>query len=108
MSARYSRGPRLDMHERSLDVFCDLGDANTVDPGWRQDIDASAEELPEELLQIREIVVGGRGELHDKIQIARIRLRALGIRAEERDGLDAEALQFRPMAPQSLKDVRSR
>src|ERR1700674_4437118 len=108
MSARYSCCPRSDMQDRSLDVFHDLGHANAVDPSRRQDVDRSVEELLEEALQASKMVVGGRRELHDEVQIARIRLSVLGVRAEERNAADAEALQLRSMARQGLQYVRSR
>src|SRR6266851_1963496 len=108
MSARYSCCPRSDMHNRSLDVFRDLGHPNAVDSSRRQDVHLSVEELLEEALQANEMVVGRCGELHDEVQIARIRLSALGIRAKERDAADAKALQLEPMPLQGLKDVRFR
>ena len=43
------------MHERSFDVFGNLGHANTVDPGRCQDVDSPVEELLQELLEAREI-----------------------------------------------------
>jgi len=63
------------------------------------------EEFLEKSLQVREIVVGGAAELHDDVQIAGIRLSAPGVRAEQRNSLDAEALQARPIVSQSLKNV---
>src|SRR6185312_1717709 len=90
MSPRRSRSARLDMNHAFLDLACHLGQTDSAQAGWRQDIDFSPQQRLQVLDQLHELQADRTLELDDQIDVAGLLGGPFREGAEQPDPLDPE------------------